>query len=129
MNLVLRQISKLQREKKITHKEFGEIINISEQGILYKYRKDSFKIEDIYLLARHFNIPITYFFEDTISGVEEPVTKYGCKECLKKDGQIELLKEQLEEKDIEIKELRARIDMDFRGTGKSKTKDNLEQTA
>jgi len=93
----------LQTQKNLSDRKFSASIGMSGPGFKTMMEKQTCGVELLETICRVYNLPISHFFEENEFYVSEPETRYGrCKECIKKDGQLEMLKEQLEKKDAEI---------------------------
>lgn len=100
------RITLLIRSKNLSENKFAESIGMSGNGFRSMMNNQTLKIEVLEKICEVYSLPITHFFENS-NLLKEPDPKYGkqCKECLKKDGKIELLTEQLKQRDDYIKDL------------------------
>lgn len=85
---------------------FSKAIGMSTPGFKASIEKGTLTVQNLESICKVFNVPISYFFEND-DFLQEPDIRYRkqCKECLKKDGKIELLTKLLKDKEDYIKEL------------------------
>ncbi len=99
MDYIINKIKELQSIKKINTKEFAKLINVTPQT-LYDYfnGKTQISIKNLIKIAKAFNVPVSYFFDesDTVPPSVQNVSNNEQIEFLK--TQIELLKQQLVDK-------------------------------
>jgi len=83
----------LQEKQKLSDDAMGEIIEMSGPGYKKMIKKGTATVKYIEIYAQHFNVPVSYFFEENDNLVEEPTTTfYSCPDCVKKQREIDELK-------------------------------------
>lgn len=114
----------------------AKIAQMTPGGFSPMLKKQTMSVKTLELLAAHFGKPVSYFFDeesevDLVAG--EPTSGYYtvCGSCARKDGMIELLKDQLREKDKIITEQTKKIgvlEQDPDKNGDSNDKDQTRAT-
>jgi hypothetical protein len=98
--------------------KFARSIGMTDHGYRKMLDNQTCTVERLETICKVYNIPVAQFFDETSNIVSEPTMPYGdCRECLRKDGIIETLKDQLQEKEKKIEQLNREIG----GTAPSKT--------
>ena len=111
MQDILLKIRRLQEGKKITIKEFSKLIGVSSQTIYDYYNgKTSLSIKNLIKIAKAFDIPVSYFFEEgdnskkiigngnqVNTGINNSNNKTGA-DCSIYIQEIEYLKQQIKDK-------------------------------
>ena len=96
------KITLLVTQRRLTQKEFAEILDVTPHGVKYKFEFETFTVKDIEKIADYFNVPISYFWEDYLTASEPKVKYETCLECREKDAIINLLNSQNKEKEKQI---------------------------
>ncbi|MDR0815770.1 MAG: helix-turn-helix domain-containing protein [Bacteroidales bacterium] len=63
--LYINRIKKLIDDNKLTIKGFADKIGLSEPGLHSMFRQNDMKISTLQKIADYFDVPITYFLDDT----------------------------------------------------------------
>lgn len=70
-DILVSKIKLLCEQKKISQRKLASMINMTDQGLIGMYKKNSMKVSTLYSIANILNVPITYFFEDTATKNQE----------------------------------------------------------
>jgi hypothetical protein len=104
------KITLLKNKLRNPRKDLAEILKITVTGLDRKINHQYWSVKDIETLSDYFKVPISYFFGEEFSIVSEDPDKYiTCKDCIRKEGVIEALKDQLQEKEKKIEQLNREI--------------------
>ena len=105
--MIYSKLTILKNRLKAPRKDFAEILGVTVTGLDTKLKNETFTVKDIEIIANHFNVPISYFFEEkAYSTVSEPSESYrSCMDCAKKEGIIETLTDLLKQKEDQIAQL------------------------
>ena len=71
------KIKEIARAKRISIKNLAENVGITEQGLQKLIRDNSTKVETLEKIAHELEVPIGYFFDDTLLGTQ--ITQTGDK--------------------------------------------------
>ena len=100
------KINLLKDRKKVTREEMAALLDMSTYGYDKTIRNQTLTVKNLEKIATFFQVPVGYFFDETDHNLSDPLGDYNnCKECLKYEGMIELLKEQLKNCERRIEQL------------------------
>lgn len=94
------KIRVLMMQRNFSLRNMARTIGVSDSGFKSMMERDTMTIQTLEKISQVFDVPITYFFDDSTTGKKKP-----CPECIKCNAQLDLLKQQLTEKEKELKEL------------------------
>ena len=102
------RITLLKDQHRTQRKEMAELLGVTTAGYDNMMKKETFTVKNLEIIANYFKVPITYFFDEnkTLTQTEEPG---NCIECYKKEGIIDSLLNQLDQKELKIQELNREI--------------------
>ncbi len=66
--MVIRQLDKLMQARKLTQKDVANIINVSQNAISNIIKRGDLKVSQLNKIAKYFNVPVSYFFEESGTG-------------------------------------------------------------
>jgi transcriptional regulator with XRE-family HTH domain len=117
MDDIILKIKQLVKLKKITYQEFADELDISRQTVNNWFKgRSNISIPHLKKIASYFGVPVSYFFDETPSGVSNVVNNGHNSNVIagsniqitlaKKESEIELLKAKLEacHREIESRE-------------------------
>ena len=84
----------LLKEKNLSDNKIARIIDMTGTGYRDMLKNHTMKVDTLEKVAKHFNTPVSYFFDEQEPEVQEPPAGYktnGCKLCEEKEKRIELL--------------------------------------
>jgi transcriptional regulator with XRE-family HTH domain len=95
-------------EENLSDNKIARIMDMSGTGYREMLKNQTMKVETLEKVARHFNVPVSYFFDEPATELNEPRPEYKtncCELCREKDKQIEELKHDKEwlKSQIEVK--------------------------
>jgi len=94
------KIRVLMMQRNFSLRNMARTIGVSDSGFKAMMERDTMTIHNLEKISQVFEVPVTYFFEDSSSGKKKP-----CPDCIKCNAKLDLLKQQLYEKEKELKEL------------------------
>jgi len=85
----------LVKEQNLSDNKIARIMDMTGTGYRDMLKNHTMKVDTLEKVARHFNIPVSYFFDEVGNELNEPRAEYKtncCELCREKDKQIEELK-------------------------------------
>lgn len=102
-------------KENLSKRAAAKVANMSPYGFNMMMERKTMSVETLELLAKHFGVPVNYFFEEEEQQdlLNDPESEYSdksdCDVCRDKDVEIRLLNRQMKEKEEKIYELQKAV--------------------
>jgi transcriptional regulator with XRE-family HTH domain len=90
-----KKLKELVDKENLSQNKAAAAFGMSAPGYKEMLDNQTMKVETLEKVARHFNLPVSYFFDEVGNELNEPRPEYKnncCELCREKDKQIEELK-------------------------------------
>jgi transcriptional regulator with XRE-family HTH domain len=102
----------LVNEENLSDNKIARIMDMTGTGYREMLKNQTMKVETLEKVARHFNLPVSYFFDEVGNELNEPRAEYKtncCELCKEKDKQIDDKDRQIERLYNDIEWLKEQI--------------------
>jgi len=89
-----KKLKELVEKENLSQNKAAVVFGMSAPGYKDMIENHTMKVDTLEKVAKHFNTPVSYFFDEQEPEVQEPPAGYktnGCKLCEEKEKRIELL--------------------------------------
>jgi transcriptional regulator with XRE-family HTH domain len=88
-----KKLTDLVSEENLSDNKIARVMDMTGTGYRDMLKNKSMKVDTLEKVARHFKVPVSYFFDEDVTELEEPKAEYKkncCELCKEKDKQIAL---------------------------------------